>query len=257
MAKKAMITGASSGIGRAFAERLAKDGFELTLVARSDAKLKELAGALGKTHRVLRADLSVPADIQTVAADVRASGYDLLINNAGVAVYGRFAETDLEKHLAMMRLNMDAVVVLAHTFLQGAKKGDALLNVASTLALLAFPGATTYCASKAFVSAFSESLWWEMKDKDVYVAGLLPGVTKTNFHEASGGDGKNPPPENMSQTAEQVVEAAMVGLRRRGSPTIISGFNNRAMIFATRFMPRKSIVNMMGGFGPAAPRPEA
>jgi uncharacterized protein len=251
MAKTAMVTGSSGGIGLEFAERLAKEGYQLTLVARGEAKLKELATKLGTGHRALVADLSNPADIKRVADDVRASKYDLLINNAGVGVYGNFAETPLESTKAMLRLNVDSLVELSHAFLEGAKSGDALMNVASTLALLSFPGATAYCASKAFVMAFSEGLWFEHKGRGVYVSALLPGVTKTNFHEAAGGAADRQPPEAISQTAAQVIDVAMKALRSRSTPTILTSFTNKAMVFMnTRVMPRKVMVNIMGGNSP-------
>lgn len=247
--KTAMVTGASGGIGLEFAERLAGEGHAVTLVARSRGKLEAIAQRLkGSGHRVLEADLSVPADSARVAADVRASKYDVLINNAGVGVYGAFAEMPLPNTQAMLRLNIDSLVELSHAYLQGAKAGDALINVASTLGLLAFPGATAYAASKQFVVSFSEGLWFEHKDRGVYVAGLLPGVTKTNFHEAAGGTAEQKPPEAISQTAAQVVDAGMAALRRRSSPTVLTSFTNKAMVFMTnRLMSRKAMVTMMGG----------
>ena len=257
MSKTALVTGASGGIGLEFAERLAKEGYQVTLVARGESKLQEIVARLGSGHRMIAADLSVAADAKRVADDVRATKYDLLINNAGVGVYGMFAEAPLDPTLAMMRLNMDSLVELAHAFLGGAKRGDALINVASTLALLSFPGATTYCATKAFVCAFSEGLWFENKSRGVYVAGLLPGVTKTNFHEASGGAADQQPPEAISQTAAQVVDAAMVALKKRSSPTVLTSFINKAMVFLnTRLMPRRSMVNIMGGQSPVKAEPQ-
>ena len=254
MAKTAMVTGASGGIGLEFAERLAKQGYQVTLVARGEAKLKAHAARLGAGHRTITADLSVAADAKRVADDVRAAKYDLLVNNAGVGVYGAFADNPVEPTLAMMRLNMDSLVELSHAFLSGAKKGDALLNVASTLALLSFPGATAYCATKAFVSAFSEGLWYENKARGVYVAALLPGVTKTNFHEAAGGAADKQPPEAISQTSAQVVEVALDALEGRSKPIILTSVTNKAMVFLnTRLLPRKTMVNIMGGQSPAQP----
>ncbi|MFO0722211.1 MAG: SDR family NAD(P)-dependent oxidoreductase [Myxococcota bacterium] len=251
MAKTAMVTGASGGIGLEIAERLAKEGYQLTLVARSEAKLKEHAARLGSGHRCLVADLSVPADIQRVAEDVRASRYDVLVNNAGIGVYGLFSELPLEPTRAMVRLNVDSVVELSHAFLAGAKSGDALLNVASTLALLAFPGAAVYSASKAFVCAFSEGLWYENKARGVYVAALLPGATKTSFHEAAGGAADAAPPASVTQAVGPVADAAMQALRQRSSPTVLTSFLNKAMVFMnTRMMPRKTMVNLMGGMSP-------
>lgn len=256
MAKTAMVTGASGGIGLELVERLAKDGYEVTLVARGEEKLKKHVARLGKGHRYLCADLSVAADTARVADDVRKTKYDLLVNNAGIGVYGMFAETPIEPTLAMMRLNMDSVVTLSHAFLEGAKKGDALLNVASTLALLSFPGASVYCASKAFVCAFSEGLWFENKSRGVYVAGLLPGVTETDFHAAAGGAADQKPPKSITQTAAQVVDVAMAALESRSHPTILTSFVNKAMVFMnTRIMPRKAMVNMMGGQSPVKSQP--
>jgi short-subunit dehydrogenase len=256
MSKTAMVTGASGGIGLEFAERLAKQGYQVTLVARGEAKLKEIVARLGSGHRAISADLSVPADVQRVVDDVRATKYDLLVNNAGVAVYGMFAETPMEGTRAMIRLNIDSLVELSHAFLAGAKRGDALLNVASALALLSFPGATVYSASKAFVSSFSEGLWFENKPRGVYVAGLLPGVTKTNFHEAAGGSAEQTPPAAITQTPAQVVDAAMTALASRSSPTILTSFVFKAMVFVnTRLMTRKAMVNSMGAQSPVKSQP--
>ncbi len=255
MTKTALVTGASGGIGLAVAERLAKDGYQLTLVARSEAKLKEVAARLGAGHRALVADLSVAADIHRVAEEVRAAKYDVLVNNAGIGVYGIFDDDPLEKTQAMLRLNIDSVVELSHAYLQGAKKGDALLNVASTLGLLAFPGASAYCASKSFIISFSENLWFENKGRGVYVAGILPGVTKTNFHAAAGGSADQSPPEAISQSAEAVADVVMRALKRRSTPTVLTSFINKAMVFMnTRLMPRKTMVSMMGGQSPVKPK---
>ncbi len=252
MGKTAMVTGASGGIGLELAERLAKDGYQLTLVARNEAKLKEIVARLGAGHRALAADLSKPEDTRRVADDVRASHYDVLVNNAGVGVYGNVSDASLETLKSMMRLNIDSLVELSHAYLSVAKSGDALMNVASTLALLALPGATTYCATKAFVTAFSEGLWFENKPRGIYVMGLLPGVTKTNFHEAAGGASDNKPPEAISQTSAQVVDVAMRALAARSKPTVLTSFTNKAMVFmSTRLMPRKTMVTMMGGNSPA------
>ncbi|MFT3709675.1 MAG: SDR family NAD(P)-dependent oxidoreductase [Archangium sp.] len=251
MSKTAMVTGASGGIGLEFAERLAKSGYAVTLVARGEAKLKEHVARLGAGHRFIAADLSKSDDVKRVADDVLSSKYDLLVNNAGVGVYGVFAKTPVENTLNMMRLNMDATVTLSHAYLQNAKKGDALMNVASTLALLSFPGASGYCATKAFITAFSEGLWFENKAKGVYVCALLPGVTKTNFHDAAGGASMPKPPEAISQTSAEVIDVAMKALASRSQPTILTSFTNKAMVFMqTRLFPRRAMVNMMGGNSP-------
>jgi len=126
------------------------------------------------------------------------------------------------------------------------------MNVASTLALLAFPGAAVYCASKAFVTTFSEGLWFENKERGVFVCALLPGVTKTNFHAAAGGKPDQEPPKSITQSATAVVDVALHALKQRSSPTILTSFTNKAMVFfSTRLVPRKAMVTMMGGQSPA------
>ncbi len=257
MSKTALVTGASGGIGLEFAERLVKNGYQVTLVARGEAKLKEHVARLGAGHRYLAADLSKPEDTKRVADDLRATKYDVLVNNAGVGVYGLFDQSSLESIRSMMRLNIDSLVDLSHAYLSTAKSGDSLINVASTLALLAFPGASVYAASKAFVTAFSEGLWFENKGRNVYVGALLPGVTRTNFHEAAGGAAGGRPPDAISQNADAVIDVGMQMLADRSKPTVLTSFTNKAMVFfSTRLMPRKTMVSMMGGSSPAKPHPQ-
>ena len=189
MGNKALVTGASGGIGKAIADSLAKAGWEVTLVARSEDKLKQNVAALGTSHRYVVADLSQSDGIKKVADELAQTKYQLLVNNAGVGVSGRFEQASMAKNLEMMRLNMDALVTLCHAYLQSAQKGDALINVSSTLAYLSFPGSSLYAATKAFVTNFSDGLWYENKARGVFVTALCPGVTETDFHTASGGKG--------------------------------------------------------------------
>ncbi len=273
MSKKALITGASSGIGKAFAERLAGEGYSLVLVARREERLQELVQSLpGGGHRYLVADLSDERGIDSVCADVAREGYDLLINNAGFGVYGRFDEIDVDKLKQMSRLNCDAVVALAHVFLKGSKRGDALINVASTVGFLPLPSNAVYAATKAFVTSLSEALWYEHRNRGVFVTALCPGATKTEFFDiatgdrAAGGDraakrgnsaaegNRGQPPEAIFQTSEQVVQAAMKALRKRRAPVVVSGMQNELMVFSSRLMPRKMIVHMMGTISGALDR---
>lgn len=250
MANKALVTGASGGIGKAIAESLAKEGWEVTLVARNAARLKDNCAAMGPAHKALAADLSTEAGVKAVADELRQTRYQLLVNNAGVGVYGRFEQTPMEKNISMMRLNMDALVTLSHVFLQTAQKGDALINVASTLAYLSYPGASLYAATKAFVTNFSEGLWFENKDRGVFVTALCPGVTETDFHTASGGKEADRPPKNLAQTPQDVAGVTLRLLKERSGPSTISGTQNNVMVFATRFMSGKAKVKMMGSFSP-------
>jgi short-subunit dehydrogenase len=164
--KNIMITGGSEGIGLAVAQLLAAElGTRVTLVARNEQKLKGAVAALrGQGHDYVVADLSRRPDVDALAHRLESQHYDILINNAGVGIYGRFTELQLADQLKMMNLNMESVVVLSHAFLSHAKPGDALVNTAPFLGYSPLPGAAVYSATKAFVAALSETLWWEYKN---------------------------------------------------------------------------------------------
>lgn len=248
--KKAIVTGASEGIGRSFAQKLAQEGYQVMAVARNEARLKELVKEMGgRPHNYETADLTDWKGIEKISKLITANHYDLLINNAGFGTYGKFSEVALSKSQEMTRLNIDALVALSHAFLGKAQPGDALINVSSTLAFLPMPESAIYSATKAFVTSFTESLWFEQKKRDVYVMGLCPGVTKTLFHERAGGRGHELP-KAITQTPEQVVDVALKALRSRSKPTVISGSPNKMMATMARLMSRKATVKMMGGMRP-------
>jgi short-subunit dehydrogenase len=247
--KRALVTGASSGIGREFALRLGKSGYLVTAVARDKDQLIELLAVLGKGHRLMVADLSKMAGINLVAKELKAEHYQLLVNDAGFAVQGRFPDTSLERQLEMVDVNVRALVSLAHTFLGKARIGDALINLSSVLAFLPMPSIGLYAATKALVSSFSESLWYEQKASGVYVMGLCPGMTDTNFYRVAGG-GELKAPEALIQTPAQVVEIALRALKARRSPTVICGSLNALMVYSTRVRTRKSVVKQMGRLEP-------
>lgn len=245
--KTAMVTGASSGIGAVFARQLAREGYAVTCVARSEDTLHALAKELGSGHRVLAADLADAGQLQRVAADVESTGYSLLVNNAGYGIYGRFVEVPLEKQEHLMAVNMHALVRLSHAFLKKAVSGDALINVSSVLSLLTYPGGAVYAATKAFVTNFSESLWYEHKDRGVYVMALLPGLTSTNF-QAVAAAGRTAAAQTMrSYPPEVVVKKALATLRARKAPSVISGPLYSFLTFLnTRLMSRKTMITIMG-----------
>lgn len=245
MAKKALVTGASEGIGKVFAKKLSEGGYQVTLVARNEARLKESVAEIGRGASFLVADLSTQEGQSKVVAELQSSNYDLLVNNAGVGTVGKFTDVSIDKQVAMLRLNCEALVALSYAFLKKAKKDDALINVSSTLAFLPMPTLGLYSATKAFVTSFTESLWFEQKERGVFVMGLCPGVTSTRFQSNAGGRIEDLP-KGMSQTPEAVVEVALAALRSRKSPTVISGSKNRFLAGLTRLMPRKTTVGIMG-----------
>jgi len=245
--KTVLVTGASSGIGAVFARELARDGYAVTCVARSKDKLQGLLKELGGGSRMLVADLADRDQLQAVAADVESTGYSLLVNNAGYGIYGRFEDIPLDRHEHLMTVNMNALVRLSHAFLKKAAAGDALINVSSALSLLTYPGGAVYAASKAFVTNFTESLWYEYKDRGVYVMALLPGVTDTNFYAVATAGRPDAAQTMRNYPPEVVVKKALAALKARKAPSIISGPLYRFLTFmSTRLMSRKMMVTIMG-----------
>jgi hypothetical protein len=245
MKKRALVTGASEGIGNVFARRLAADGYVVTAAARSEEKLKRLTGELGVEHSYVVADLATEAGQDKIVRAISGQHFDLLVNNAGKAAMGKFAELPIERHSEVTRLNIDALVKLSHAYLKTAKSGDALINVSSALAFMPMPLIGVYSATKAFVTSFSESLWFDQKSKGVYVMGLCPGITSTRFNENAGA-GDQETPKMLTQTPEELVGNAMRALKCRKKPTVISGPVNNIFTFMSRIMSRKAVVNMMG-----------
>lgn len=251
--KKALITGASDGIGKVFMQRLAEQGYVVTGVARNYDKLRALIQTLpGVGHRFIMADLTNEEQLHNVVLDLQKEEYNLLINNAGYGIYNRFHEIPLNGQLNMIDLNIGALVVLSHHFLTKAKAGDALINISSGLSLVTYPGGAVYAGTKAFVTNFTESLWYENKRRDIYVAAILPGATKTNFHNVAFDDPGKRPPESRYQSAEEVVDEALKVIRRRRRPSFITGAKNRFLInLANRFMSRSRMIKTMAGNNPA------
>ncbi len=247
---KILITGASDGIGLETARDLSAKNNFLTLVARNKEKLeKALTSLEGTGHKIIVADLSKREDVDALKERIELEKYDVFINNAGVGMYGRFTEMPLTDQVKMMTLNMTALTVLSYFYLSQAKKGDALVNIASTLGTTTYPGAAVYAATKAYVTSFSESLWWEYKSKGVYILGFCPGATYTNFHEISGGS-KDSFPKFTLQMPSQVAIEITRALHKRNKPRVYAGALNRFMVFFQKFMSRKMVISMMASFGP-------
>ncbi len=245
-----LITGASSGIGAAFARKLAVQGRNLLLVARSEDKLITICNEIGRTSSV-RAQY-VALDLSQLGAPLRlyeetqkrGLAIDMLINNAAFGAMGDFAKLDLERQLNMLDLNIKALVSLTHLFLAQMRqtKQGTIINVASTAGFQPVPFMANYAATKAFVLSFSEALWEENRHYGIHVMALCPGVTETKFFEAAGVD---KPPLRAAQTADEVVETALRGLTRQKSH-IISGWSNFFTTEAERFVPRSLVVRIAG-----------
>ncbi len=250
--EKALVTGASSGIGLTFAKELAQQGYLVTAVARNEDSLRQLIAELGAQHRFIRADLTDAQDVARICEELASGKYQLLVNNAGYGLYGSFTKMEPERVHNLISLNITALVQLSQAFLQQADFGAALINVSSILSLLPYPGGAVYAATKAFVTNFSEALWYECLERNIYVMALLPGITETNFHlVASGGREQEPPGGGLSYPPEVVVQEALLHLQRRQKPTVISGPRFRWLTaLATRLLPRKNLIMLMGKNSP-------
>lgn len=245
-----LITGASTGIGAAFARKLAARGRNVLLVARSEDKLITMCNELGRVSGVrahyITMDLRQPDAPRELFEETqrRELVVDMLVNNAGFGSMGEFVDLDITRELEMIDLNVKSLVELTHRFLKPMRerKQGAIINVASTAGFQPVPYMTTYAATKAFILSFSEALWEENREHGVHVMALCPGVTDTNFFAASKMDR---PPMRTIQTPEEVVDTALRGLRHR-KPSIISGWTNWLAVEAERFVPRSLVTKIAG-----------
>jgi hypothetical protein len=249
--RRAWVTGASAGIGAAFARRLAQEHFDVALVARSRERLAALAAELEKAHGiacdVMPADLTVAAELQRVADAVAGdAGLELLVNNAGFGTVGPLAELDPEREEEEIRLNVTALVRLTRAALPGliARGHGSIINVSSMAGFQPTPFNATYAATKAFVTCFTESLHEELRGTGVRVQALCPGFTRTEFQERAHID-TGGIPSFAWMTAESVVESSLAALRR-GAVVYVPGFGNRLLATAATAMPRAAVRYVVG-----------
>jgi short-subunit dehydrogenase len=239
MTPVALITGASAGLGEEFARQLSAKGQQLVLVARRKERLEALAAELGNA-RAVQLDLSRPGAAGELMADLIRHGetVELLVNNAGFGLSGRFAELDGERQREMIDLNCGALAELAHAVLPGMieRESGGILNVASTAAFQPGPGMAVYFATKALVLSFSEALHDEAKAHGVKVSCLCPGPTRTEFRSVSGFDPKGRLAK-ISADAVSVVRAGLAGLERNRA-VVVPGITNKIISQTHRLFPR-------------------
>jgi short-subunit dehydrogenase len=248
--KWTLITGASSGIGEAFAHEFAARGSHLILVARSEAKLTTLAEKLHKEHgiqaQVIVSDLSQkgsPAELYQQCVQ-RGLNVDCLINNAGFATHGLFEQLSGSRQHEEVILNVLAVVDLTHLFLPEMlkRKSGVVINIASTAAFQPLPNMAVYGATKAFILSFTQALWEENRKRGVQFLALCPGSTETDFFNVVGADeasvGKRDTPENVVQVALRALQAKKV--------YAIPGLKNYITAQMSRFFTRKQMLFVVG-----------
>ncbi|MDB5282377.1 MAG: short-chain dehydrogenase [Bacteroidota bacterium] len=251
----ALITGASKGIGKAIAIELAKRKYNLILVARSEQLLQELANEMQLSYKVevqyLAIDLSQPDAAMQVAGFVKQKNIALnvLVNNAGYGLWGKFEKIELAKQVNMIRLNNESLVSLTYCLLPFLKEQNEayILNVASTTAYQAIPFMSVYAASKAFVVSFSRGLASELRGTGVSVSCLSPGSTNTFFMEVAGMNSKKlvDLSNKVAMSAEEVAAAGVAAMFNKKTE-FIPGFSNKLTAYANNFLPKRLIELIAG-----------
>lgn len=254
-ARTAVVTGASSGIGREIARQLAQRGHGLTVVARREARLRALADQLTADHgvrvEVVTADLTDPEARERIAQQVDDRGLvpHVLVNAAGLSTVGPAHTNDVAAELTMIRTDVEALVHLCRLFLPGMveRGAGAVLNVASTAAFQPLPGQAGYAASKAFVLSYSQAVRAELAGSGVTVTALCPGPVDTEFAETAGFDSAEAEvalPRFMWVSATAVAEAALEGLDH-GRSVVIPGVANRVGAAGAHLAPRSLLLPLL------------
>lgn len=233
---KALITGASAGLGVSFARQLARNGFDLVLLARRKDRLQAIAGKLESDYsircEILPADLSNRDEVRKAADYIKQiENLDILINNAGFATIGYFADLPVEKSMRMFDVHMTASVMFTHAALQGMlkRKRGAIINVSSVGAFTLTPGNVIYDSTKSFLCTFSENLSLEVKDAGIRIQALCPGFTRTEFHEVGDFEGfdRKLIPDFLWMPADEVASLSLQALEKDKKIVFIPGWKNR------------------------------
>jgi uncharacterized protein len=247
----ALITGASSGIGKALADNFAEHGYDVILSARSVAKMEshaaELQKRFGITAHVIAADLESPTGAAELHAETKRHGITLtaLVNNAGYGTFDKFKDVSLESQLAMMQLNMTSLVALAKLFLPDllATKGK-MLNMASTAAFQPGPYMAVYYATKAFVLSFSEALAAELSETGVTITALCPGPTASGFQDKADMQHSAMVKGKRLPTSEEVARKGFRAFQR-GKRVYIPGLKNWVLAQLPRISPRRLVTTIV------------
>lgn len=251
---RALVTGASSGIGEALARRLAGGGADLVLVARREGRLRALADELNAAHgatvEILAADLTNRSDLAGVEERLRdgQAPVDLLVNNAGIGTHGPFAGSDLAAEVREIDLNVSALVRLTHAALAAMvpRRRGAVLNVSSLVSYQPGPDNAIYTASKSFVTSFTESLHEELRGTGVTATAVLPGFTRTEFQDTAGMHGITQRlPGFVWMSAESVASQAL-DAAAAGKAVCIPGAGYKVLGAMSDVMPRAVTRRMMG-----------
>jgi len=251
MKKTALITGASNGIGLELAKIHASKGGDLVLVARNKSKLDELKAELEKQFKVsvyvIVKDLSATNSAIEVYEETTKQNIqiDYLINNAGFGDFGMFAETDWNKELQMINLNITTLTQFTKLYLRDMEKrrSGKIMNVASTAAFQSGPTMAVYCATKAYVLSFTEAVSNEVSDKGITMTALCPGATETGFQAVGGMDESKLFKDKKLPTAKEVADYGYKSMIK-GKTVAIHGIMNYIMSNSVRFIPRAMVLKV-------------
>lgn len=238
----AIVTGASSGLGKEFCVQLAALGFHLVIVARRKERLEELKITLESTYlisvKIVVADLSDRDFMRPVLEMTNDLEIGVLVNCAGFALTGAFMEHSLEKQLDLLDVNCRAPLELSYNFgSQMVRRGKgAIVNIASASAYLPIPFWSNYAASKSYLLHLSEGLWYELREKGIDVLAVCPGATRTEFASVAGTN-------DTGMKPDAVVRKTLASL---GKPSIVPGVFNWLAVAVARFLPRKALISLGG-----------
>ncbi|MBR1416723.1 MAG: SDR family oxidoreductase [Bacilli bacterium] len=234
---KALITGASSGIGRDIAYYLASKGYDLILVARREDRLKEVQKKVSVNTKIIPMDLSIEKNVYKLYDMTKDENIDMLVNNAGFAVFGFTSKNDIDKEIQMMNVNINALYILTRLFLNDFIKRNSgyILNVGSSAGFLAGPKLNTYYATKNFVVKFTLGLYEELKHQksNVHVSVLCPGPVETEFNKVGGGH------FNVKALSSEYVAKYAIDKTLKNKYLIIPGITIKMALFFNRFLPYK------------------
>lgn len=240
---KALITGASSGIGKAIAYELASRGIDLILVARRGIELKKIKKDVDVDVKCYQLDISDMKNIEYLYKEVRKEDIDIIVNNAGFGLFGKFVETDITREFEMIDLNIKAVHYLTKLFLYDFVKKDKgyILNVASSAGFLAGPNLSTYYATKNYVCRLDEAIYQELKEmkSNVKISSLCPGPVETEFNKVAGGSFKH-----KGLSADYVAKVAVDGMFK-GKMTIVPTLKMKLGIALLGLAPKKLLLKFV------------
>lgn len=247
---RAIITGASNGIGLEIAKRLAQQNVNLILVARSKNKLQEIANQLEHSYHiqcmVMPSDLTQPNAVEDLYQALANIKIDFLINNAGCGDFGLFQDVSWDKYQQTLNLNIIALTKMTHRFLPKMleQKSGQIINIASTAAFQPLPWMAVYAATKSYVLSLSEALNYELKDTSIRVLAICPGATNTGFAAAAEGNNSNNFTDHNMSSVDEVAEFTVQKILEAKGGVAVHGLKNKAMSILAPMSPKTLVLRM-------------